>query len=104
MNITYSQKLSDYLTRKGYAALVVDIVDSATSTSGFVDICVSPVKQSALEQLDKGGSIIRRYEAPVGELIVLARGLEYEENVSLELRSFLGIKDIRISGIKAWSF
>lgn len=104
MNISYTQKLIDYLERKGFAAVSVDIVDSGTSTSGFVDIIVSPVTAKALASLEKDGSIIRRYDAPVGELVILSRGLEYDEDVELDLRSFLGIKDIRVKGIKAWSF
>lgn len=104
MNITYTQKLIDYLTRKEIAAITIDIVDSGTSTSGFVDICATPVSAKVLAKIEAEGSILKRFDAPVGELIVLTRGLEYDEDVTLDLRSFLGIKDIRIDGIRAWSF
>lgn len=103
MEIVYTQKLIDYMTRKKYAGLVVELVDSATSTSGFADICVAPLSARGLAALEKDGSIIRRYDAPVGELVITVRALEYDDVVTFDLRSFLGIKDIRVKGIKAFT-
>lgn len=103
MEIIYTQKLTDYLTRKKYAGLVVELVDSATSTSGFADICIAPLSARGLAALEKDGSIVRRYDAPVGELIITARALEYDDVVTFDVRNFLGIKDIRVDGIKAFT-
>ena len=100
MKVTYTQKLKDYMMRKGYTHIVVDLVDSATSTSGFTDICGRFVKdEEAAAIAPKAARVL---EGELGTVIVTARALEYDEEITLGLRSFFGLKDITFKGMAAF--
>lgn len=64
------------------------------------ELLVTFVSEKTAEQYKAKGC--RTIKAPQGELLILSRGLEYGEEVSLGLRSFLGLKDITVDGIAAW--
>ena len=44
------------------------------------------------------------FEAPFGEMLVLEKGLEIDDEVYFDLRSFFGVKDIATRGIRPFSF
>ena len=44
----------------------------------------------------------RVLEGELGTVIVTARALEYDEEITLGLRSFFGLKDITFKGIAAF--
>lgn len=102
MNITYSQKLKDYMARKGYEHIVIEMVDSKTCCAGFADIVGRFADEKGVAKLS--GKILRRFDGEVGDVIVTAHGLEYDEDVELGLRSFLGAKDITFKGIRPYAF
>lgn len=101
MHVTYDQNLKDYMARKGYSHIELGLVEASTCCSGFADIYTGFLTEKGLESLK--GKIIRRIPGEVGDIIVTARGLEYDDELRLGLKSFLGVKDITISGVRAWS-
>lgn len=101
MEITFTQKLQDYMAKKGYTHVVVELVDSGTSTSGFADIVCRPVNKKGAEQIQE--KAIRCLDADGGQVIIMQRALEYEEQIVFDVKSFFGIKDITVTGIRAWS-
>lgn len=100
MDAQLSPKLQDYLAKKGYAAIVVELVDSATSTSGFADVVCRPVNAKGAALAEPG--VVRRLATNGCDVLVCARALEYDDDIRFDLRSFLGIKDITVEGIRAW--
>ena len=86
VNIVYDQRLRDYMERKGYTAVVVE----AISPTG----CCADATE-----------LYTRFARPVeaGEVLIPTRGMDVDDEVRLGLRSFLGIKDITVKGIRAWS-
>lgn len=105
MNIAYSNKLIHYLHRKGISNLKVSIVDTAVE-SGVAEVLVEPLPTSHVQDLY---SEKYRYvhEIPGGEelggnIYVVSRGLEFDEDIFFTLRSFLGLKHIEVRGIHAF--
>ena len=43
------------------------------------------------------------FDAPFGEMLVLEKGLEIDDEVYFHLRSFFGMKDITVRGIRPFS-
>lgn len=39
-------------------------------------------------------------EGEIGEILIKTRGMEYEDTVTLGLESFLGLKSVKVKGIK----
>ena len=102
MTVTASPELVAYMRKKGYTHVVVGIVDSKTCCAGFSDIVTSFVNDKGAEKLH--GKIRRTLPCEdMQDVLVTAPGLEYDEDISLGLKSFLGAKDITVKGIRAWS-
>lgn len=101
MSITFTPKLTAYMAKKGYSHIVVELVDSGTSTSGFADIVCRPVNPKGAQLMED--KVIRRLQAEGGEVLITQRALEYDDDIVFDLKSFLGIKDIVVAGIRAWS-
>lgn len=102
MSITFTPKLSAYMAKKGYSHVVIELVDSGTSTSGFADIVCRPVNQKGADLL--GNKVVKVLQAEGGEqVLVTQRALEYDEDIVFDLKSFFGIKDIVVTGVRAWS-
>lgn len=101
MTVEFTQKLQSYMAKKGYTHIVVELVDSGTSTSGFADIVCRPVNQKGADLIED--KVIRRLDAQGGQVLITQRALEYEDAIVFDLKNFLGIKDIVVTGIRAWS-
>lgn len=100
MEVVYSEALIAYMKKKGYSFISVESISPKGCCADSTELLVAFVSDKAAEQYKaKGCRIIK---APQGELLILSRGLEYGEKVSLGLRSFLGLKDITVDGIAAW--
>ena len=102
MKVTYDQKLIDYMAKKGYTNIELGLVQANTCCSGFADIYTGFLTDKGAASLK--GKIVRRIPGDVGEILVTERGLEFDEEIHLGLRSFLGAKDITVKGVRAWSF
>lgn len=102
MEITYSKKLRDYLHRKGYTVVEISMAEPGTDTSGFAEVTAIPLLPKAAETVRKDALRTLEVEGG-GEVFIMSRGMEYDEQVHLDLKSFFGIKHITIQGIRAFS-
>jgi len=102
VNIRYTQDLKDYMAKKGYSHIELGIIDASTCCSGFSELVSNFLTDAQASELRERA--VRVLNGEVGDIIVTARGLEYEDDIELGLKSFLGAKDITIKGIKAWTF
>jgi hypothetical protein len=101
MNVVYEQPLKDYMQKKGYAHIELGLAEAGTCCSGFADIYTGFLTEKGAERLK--GKIFGRIPGEVGDIIVTARGLEFDDEIVLGLKSFLGAKDITVKGVRAWS-
>lgn len=102
MNLTYEQKLIDYMAKKNYHCIAIETIDPKGCCADMVELHTRFVRDKDVPKLKE--KAIQVIEAPVGEILILTRGLEIDEEVTLGLRSFLGAKDITASGIAPWKF
>lgn len=100
MNIAYDQRLKDYMHRKGYAAIVVDAVSATGCCADMTELYTRFATEDEAARLKERGC--RVLDGEVGELLLVARGLELDDEIRLGLRSFLGAKDVTVRGIRAW--
>ncbi len=101
MHVTYTPQLTSYMEKKGLRHIKVELADARTCCSGFSDISLDFVSEKGARTL--APRVVRRIEAPVGDVLVCARGLEYDDEIVFDLGSFIGLKDIRVEGMRAWS-
>lgn len=101
MRVTYQQKLIDYMQRRSYAAIVVESVDPIGCCADMQELLLRFVDAKGADQVRE--QAIRQLDVPYGELFIMVRGLDYDEDIEFGLRSFLGLKDITVKGIRAWS-
>lgn len=102
MQVTFDDKLIEYMSKKGYCAIAVDIVDSKTCCSGYSEIVCTFVNQKHIKDLE--GKIRKRLSSDNAnlELLIMAR-LDIDEEIYVSLKRFLGIADVSIKGIRAFS-
>ena len=98
MNVTYEQKLIDYMKRKGYWAIVVEQIDPIGCCADTSELLLRFVNEKGADKLRD--QAIRKLEVPFGELFVMVRGLDYDDDISFGLKNFLGLKDISVKGIR----
>ena len=91
IEISASEKLLEYMDRKGYHC----IADMTELHSRFV-------RDKDVPRLKARNCGV--FEAPFGEMLVLEKGLEIDDEVYFDLRSFFGVKDIATRGIRPFSF
>lgn len=100
MHIAYDQKLTDYMQRKGYAAIVVETVSAIGCCADTTELATRFVKQPEAQELKAKGCAV--HEGDVGEVLIVTRGLHYDDTVTFGLRSFFGAKDVVVKGISPW--
>ena len=101
MKVSYDQNLMDYMAKKGYAHIELGMASANTCCSGLAEVYTGFLTEQGAESLQ--GKIVRRIPGDRGEILVTARGLEFDEEIHLGLRSFFGAKDITVKGVRAWS-
>ena len=100
MNIIYEQPLIDYMKRKSYSAIVIEQVDPIGCCADTSELLLRFVTEKGANKLRD--QAIRQLDAPFGELFVMIRGLDYDDDITFGLRNFLGLKDITVNGIRHW--
>lgn len=100
MNISYEQSLIDYMQKKNYSAIVVEQIDSIGCCADTSELLLRFVNEKGADKLRD--QAIRQLDAPFGELFVMIRGLDYDDEITFGLRNFLGLKDITVKGIRHW--
>lgn len=101
MEVVCTEELKRYMERKGYRYVELGLAEANTCCSGFSEVFATVLTDSAARRLR--GKAVRAILCEVGEVLVTARGLEYDDVVTLGLKSFLGVKDITVQGVRAWS-
>lgn len=100
MNIIYEQPLIDYMKRKSYSAIVIEQIDPIGCCADTSELLLRFVTEKGANKLRD--QAIRQLDAPFGELFVMIRGLDYDDDIAFGLRNFLGLKDITVNGIRHW--
>lgn len=101
MDVSYSQVLIDYMKKKSYSAIVIEQIDPIGCCADTSELLLRFVNEKGADKLRD--QAIRQLDAPYGELIVMVRGLDYDDHLSFDLRNFLGLKDIKVEGVRAWT-
>lgn len=102
MKVVYDEALKDYMAKKGYTHIELGMVQANTCCSGLAEVYTGFLTDKGAEQLK--GKIYGRIPADVGDVIVTERGLEFDDEIRFGLRNFLGLKDITVEGVRAFSF
>lgn len=100
MNIIYEQPLIDYMKRKSYSAIVIEQIDPIGCCADTSELLLRFVTEKGANKLRD--QAIRHLDAPFGELFVMIRGLDYDDDITFSVRNFLGLKDITVNGIRHW--
>lgn len=101
MDITYDESLIEYMKKKKYTAIVIEQIDPIGCCADTSELLLRFVNEKGADKLRD--QAIRQLEVPFGELFVMIRGLDYDKEIHFGLRSFLGLKDILVSGIRHWT-
>ena len=101
MDVSYSQVLIEYMKKKSYSAIVVEQIDPIGCCADTSELLLRFVNEKGADRLRD--QAIRQLDAPYGELFVMVRGLDYDDHLSFDLRNFLGLKDIKVEGVRAWT-
>ncbi len=88
------------MRKKGYAGIAVNTVSAIGCCADTTELATRFVKAEEAEKLREKGCGV--HTADYGEVFVETKGLHYDEAISFSLKSFLGIKDIKVRGIKAF--
>lgn len=99
-HIVLDQELIDYMKRKGFTVIALEAVSPKGCCVDMTELSARFVRAKDIEAVRNRACGI--YETPVGQLLVLSREIELEDEVRFGLRSFLGVKDISIEGAAAW--
>ncbi len=101
VRVTASEKLLAYMERKGYHCIAVEPISPKGCCADMTELHSRFVRDKDTPKLKAQNCGV--FEAPFGELLILDRGLEIDDEVDFDLRSFLGIKDIAVKGIRPFS-
>lgn len=98
-SVTYTQRLKEYMARKGYKHIAMEMLSPMGATADATELYTRFVRDKEYEQLKSRGWFVIHGE--VGD-ILLDRGVEFDDTIELGLRSFFGAKDITCKGIYAF--
>lgn len=101
MKVTASEKLLAYMQKKDYHCIAVEPISPKGCCADMTELHSRFVRDKDVPKLKAKGAGV--WDAPFGELLVLEKGLEIDEEVHFDLGSFLGIKDIKAEGIRPFS-
>ena len=100
MQITYSDKLKQYMQQKNLNHIEIGVVDVSCCCSGYSEIFVNFVADKDMPKLE--GKILRTLTGEIGDIFITARTVELDDTIHFDLKSFLGVKDISVTGVRAW--
>ena len=100
MQITYSEKLKQYMQRKNLTHIEIGVVDTSGCCTGFSEIFVNFVADEDMPKLK--GKIWRTLTGEIGDILITARSIELDDTLHFDLKSFLCVKDISVTGVRAW--
>lgn len=100
--ISFNQKLVDYMAKKGYVALSVEMVSPIGACADTSELSIGFVRPRNLPALQK--KALRVLPCNQGKVLIMSRGIEIDDTVVFGLRSFFGAKDVTAQGMRAFSF
>lgn len=100
MQITYSDKLKQYMQQKNLTHIEIGVVDTKGCCAGYSEIFVNFVADKDMPKLE--GKIIRTLTGEIGDILITARTVELDDTIHFDLKSFLGVKDISVTGVHVW--
>lgn len=101
MRIVFDKALSAYMDEKGYVAVSLDVVLPVGSEVDEPEMLTKflTAKQYSADK-DKA---FKLYTEGAYPLLVMQPGYTFDDTLELGLTSFLGIKDISVTGAKLYS-
>lgn len=98
MNFLYTPKIQSYMRQKNKRNIVVEVISSSSSDFEVTELHVHFIneKQTAFFLENKH---FRSMQTEMGLVLLPPYRLEYEDTVTFDLKSFLGIKYITQEGI-----
>lgn len=88
------------MVKKKYSAIVIEQIDPIGCCADTSELLLRFVNEKGADKFRD--QAIRQLDAPYGELFVMVRGLDYDNEITFGLRNFLGLKDITVKGIRHW--
>ena len=98
--VTYTPKLAAYMSKKGFQHIAIEHASACGCCVDLSEVATRFVDDAAADKLRAKGCV--ELHGELGSVLV-ARGMEYDDEVELGLRSFFGAKDITVRGIRSWS-
>lgn len=102
IEISAPEKLLEYMDRKGYHCIAVEPISPKGCCADMTELHSRFVRDKDVPRLKARNCGV--FKAPFGEMLVLEKGLEIDDEVYFDLRSFFGVKDIATRGIRPFSF
>ena len=95
--ITISPALAAYLAKKGFCALVVDAATCKSCGGAIAELFARGIKEKEAQRLaQKGCRMLQAGDFPIYLAHKLVR---CDDEISFDLRSLLGVKDVTFQGI-----
>ena len=101
MEVVCTEELKRYMVRKGYTYVELGLAEANTCCSGFSEVFATFLTDCAARRVSE--KAMRTIPCDIGGVLVTVRGREYDDVVTLGLKCFLGVKDITVEGVRAWS-
>lgn len=100
MQIIYSAELKQYMQHKNLSHIEIGVVEASCCCSGYSEIFINFVADKDMPKLE--GKIYRTLTGEIGDILITSRSIELDNTLHFDLKSFLGVKDISVTGVHAW--
>lgn len=98
MYFTYEEELKEYMKQKNKKNIIVEVVTINNSEIEITELHVHFINEKQTE-FYKTKKNYRSIETEMGEVLLPCFKLQYDEEIVLGLKSFLGIKSLSYKGI-----
>ena len=97
MLVIYEKPLKEYMKKKGIQTIIIEAY-TGKSWTGVPELSARFADSKTAQRTKKKNCRIIKGE--IGEILILTPGMKYNDTITLHLNSFLGIKNIKVDGIK----
>ena len=101
MNIVYDQRLKEHMARRGMSNIVVDAINPIGCCADTSELLVRLAGDEEVARLATDPTV-RVLQGDLGQVVVLKRSIELDDELQFGLRNFLGIRDISVKGAYPW--
>ena len=99
--LVYTPKLAAYMRKKGWRHIAIENASACGCCVDLSEVATRFLDEEAASKMRAKGCV--ELHGKLGSVLV-ARGMDYDDEVELGLRSFFGAKDITVRGIRSWSW